>query len=167
MSISSKVHFVHQQGFSDVDSPACPARFSALMFQPKVVGVVVAVGLITQAWPIFLALATVLAWNVIVPRWNPFDALYNRVVAGRRGDPPLGPAPAPRRFAQGMAGTFMLGIGLSLLAGNSVLAWILEGFLVVALLALVTGGFCLGSYIFHVIQGRRSFANETLPWAKA
>jgi len=57
--------------------------------------------------------------------------------------PRVSPAPPPRRFARGMAATFMLGIGLSLFAGWSTLAWILDAFLVIALVALVFGKFCL------------------------
>jgi hypothetical protein len=65
-----------------------------------------------------------------------------------------------------MAATFMLGIGLSLLGGVVALAWILEGVLVAAMLALLAGRLCLGSYIYHLVSGRRSFANETLPWRR-
>jgi hypothetical protein len=31
--------------------------------------------------------------------------------------------------------------------------------------ALVFGGFCLGSYVFHLLRGRKVFANRTLPWS--
>lgn len=135
------------------------------MFQPRVIGVIVLVGLVTQAWPLFLALSAVLWWNVVLPSLNPFDALYNRVVADPKDKPRVSPAPPPRRFAQGMAATFMLGIGLSLFAGWTMVAWILEGLLVVALVSLVFGKFCLGSYLFHLIRGDVRFAQSTLPWA--
>jgi hypothetical protein len=166
MSNRSKAHFIQQQGFPEADPTACGRQFAALMFQPWLVGLPVAAGLITQSPALFLALSAVLVWNVLVPRWNPFDALYRALVSGPRGLPPLGPAPAPRRFAQGMAATFLLGIGLSLLAGNATLAWILEGFLVVALSALLAGRLCLGSYVYHRIKGNGVFANRTLPWAR-
>jgi hypothetical protein len=61
----------------------------------------------------------------------------------------------------------MLGIGLSLLAGQTTLAWILEGVLAVALAALVVGRFCLGSYLFHLFTGNAPFANNTLPWRRS
>jgi hypothetical protein len=54
-----------------------------------------------------------------MPGLNPFDRLYNACVAAPRGLPPLTAVSAPRRFAQGMAATFMLAIGLSLLAAVS------------------------------------------------
>ena len=99
-----------------------------------------------------------------MPAWNPFDVLYNRLVAARTGRPPLTPAPPPRRFAQGMAGTFMLLIAVFLLLEWRLAMWIVAGMLVVALGLLIFGRFCLGSYIFHVIRGDAAFAHRTLPW---
>jgi hypothetical protein len=167
MSSVTKMNFVEQQGFGRMEDAACERQFSALMFQPRAIGVLSLAGLITQSSGLFLALAALLVWNVAVPQWNLFDALYNVLIARPRGLSRVGPAPAPRRFAQGMAAAFMLGIGLSLLGGRMVLAWIFEGFLVLALLSLLVGRFCLGSYIYHLVTGRKGFANQTLPWRKA
>jgi hypothetical protein len=161
---SAQLNFVRQQGFPDTEAAASGTQYAALMFQPRVVGVLVLVGLISQAPVLFLALSAVLIWNVLVPSRNPFDVLYNRLVAGPRGLPPLPAAPAPRRFAQGMAATFMLGIGLSLLNNWQVLAWVLEGALVVALGALILGRFCLGSYLYLLLRGQGEYAHQTLPW---
>jgi hypothetical protein len=147
----TKTHFVKDQGFPVSDAGSCDLQYPALMFQPRLIGIIVAVGMITQSPVVFLTMAVLLAWNVLVPRWNPFDALYAILVARPRGLSMPGPAPAPRRFAQGMAATFMLGIGLSLLGGYTVLAVVLEILLAAALLALIVGRFCLGSYVYHLI----------------
>ncbi len=160
----SELNFVRQQGWNDASAEGCAYQYPALMWQPRAIGVLVLVGVVLQTWPYFLALSALLWWNAILPRFNPFDALYNNLVAKPRGLPPLDPAPGPRRFAQGMAGTFMLAIGLSLLAGVRPLAWVLEALLAAALGALIFGRFCLGSYLFHVLTGRAGFANKTLPW---
>lgn len=167
MSNESCLHFVQQQGFRDADHQTCDSQYSSLMFQPRLIGAIVLVGLIFQTWPLFLALSAILWWNVIVPSRNPFDALYNKFVAGKKNLPRLEPARAPRRFAQGMAATFMLGIGISLLLGWQVAALVLEGFLIVALTALIFGKFCLGSYVYYLLRGEIGFANRTLPWARA
>jgi hypothetical protein len=164
--MTAEVNFVRQQGFREVSPEACGYQYPALMWQPRVIGMLVLVGLVLQAWPYFLTLSAVLWWNVALPHLNPFDALYNHLVAKPKGLPQLGPAPAPRRFAQAMAGTFMLAIGLSLLFGWSILAWALEALLLAALGALILGRFCLGSYIFLLITRQVAFANGTLPWAR-
>jgi hypothetical protein len=166
MPRTARLNFIQQQGFKDAETSACAVQYPALMFQPRLIGVIVLVGLVFQAWLLFLVLSAVLWWNVFLPTLNPFDLLYNRLVAGPKGLSRLTPAPGPRRFAQGMAATFTLGIGLFLFLGWQVTAWVLEGFLVVALGALIFGKFCLGSYIYHLLQGNARFANRTLPWVR-
>jgi len=164
---AADVNFVRQQGFRDASPQACSFQYPALMWQPRAIGVLTLVGLALQAGPYFLVLSAILWWNAAVPRLNPFDWLYNHLVAKPRGRPRLTPAPAPRRFSQGMAGTFMLAIGLSLLYGWRTLAWSFEALLVLALAALIFGRFCMGSYIFLLLTGQPGFANKTLPWARA
>jgi hypothetical protein len=165
MAGSTELNFVRQQGLSETDAETCRCRFAALMFQPRIIGLLVVLGLLVQAWPLFVMLAAVLWWNVLVPSRNPFDAIYNRLIAAPGSLPHLPLAPAPRRFAQGMAGTFMLAAGVSLLAGWHTAAYVVETMLVIALSALIFGKFCLGSYIYHVLRGQAGFANRTLPWA--
>jgi Domain of unknown function (DUF4395) len=167
MSEIAKRQFVRQQGFGDAPAASCASRYSGLMFQPRLLAAIVLLAILLQSAAMCLVLAGILWWNVLVPRRNPFDALYNRTIAAPRNLPPLTPAPAPRRFAQGMAGTILGGAGLALLAGWPRLAWIREGLVVVALGALVLGRFCLGSYLYHLLRGETSFANRTLPWSRA
>jgi len=159
-------NFMRQQGFPPEPADACSMRFAGLYFQPRIVFPLVLLGIVLQSPWVFLALAAVISWNVVLPRFNPFERAYNRLIAGPRGRTPLGAAPGPRRFAQGMAAAFMLGAGLSLLAGARGAAWVFEAFLVVAFSALLFGKFCLGAYVFHVLRGERRFANATLPWAR-
>ena len=163
----AEVNFVRQQGFRDASQESCGYQYPALMWQPRAIGGLVLVGLVFQAWPYFLALSALLWWNVALPRLNPFDSFYNHLVAKPKGLPRLGPTPGPRRFAQAMAGTFMLAIGLSLLYGWRTLAWSIEALLLLALAALIFGRFCLGSYIFHLLIGQTGFAHRTLPWGRA
>jgi hypothetical protein len=163
---TAELNFVRQQGFKDASPEVCVHQYPALMWQPRVTGILILIGLALQTWPYFLALSALLWWNVALPKLNPFDALYNYLVARPKGLPRLSPAPNPRRFgAQTIAGTFMLVIALSLFAGWYALAWGLEAVMVVALAAVIFGRFCLGSYLYLLFTRQAGFANRTLPWA--
>lgn len=165
MASTVETNFVRQQGFRDAEDLACAPRLSSLLFQPRIVGPVILVGLWLQSAWLFAGLAALLWWNALVPRLNPFDALYNAVLAGTGGRSELPPAPPPRRFAQGMAAAFATVIALSLLSGWQTVAWITEGLLVAAFAALLFGKFCLGAYIYYWMKGEREFARRTAPWA--
>jgi hypothetical protein len=173
MALTIVTNFMKQQGFPEEPPDACNMHFAGLYFQPRIVFPLILLG-ITLGWLglhvaaslIFLVLAAVLSWNTILPRLNPFELVYNRFLASRRGTPFLPPAPGPRRFAQGMAATLLLGAAIALLAGAPLVSAVLQGLLVVAFAALLFGRFCLGAYIFHLLRGRVAFANATLPWAR-
>ena len=165
MASQSVVNFMKQQGFPEEAPVTCGAHFTGLNFQPKILGTLVVVGIILRSPILFLVLSAALWWSVLVPALNPFEAFYNRVIAAPRGKPLLVPAPAPRRFAQGMAGTMMLIVGFALLEGWTTTAWVFEAMIVVAILALLFGRFCAGAYVYHLLRGKISFANATLPWS--
>jgi len=159
-------NFVRQNGFADADGAVCAYEFRALMFQPRLIALVVIVGLTLQAWPPFLGLSAILWWSVLAPRLNPFDVLHNRLLARPKGVPELPPATGPRRFAQGMAASSTLGVAASLWFGSRPAAWAFEAVVVTAMTMLLVGRLCLGSYLFHVLRGNASFANRTLPWVR-
>lgn len=165
--MTAELNFVRQQGLRNASPQTCGYEYPALMWQPRVIGVIVLVAIVFQAWPVFLGLGMLLWWNAALPDLNPFDALYNRLIATPKGRPRLGPAAAPRRFSQAMAGSFMLGIGLSIFSGWTIGAWVLEGFLLAALAALIFGRLCMGSYLFFLFTGQAGFANATLPWTRS
>src|SRR2546423_14990730 len=104
MARSAVMNFMKQQGFTQEPPDRAALRFKGLQFQPTIVGSMMLVAIVTQ-WPAIFLLVSALLWlNVLVPAANPFEQVYNRVVARRRGRPPLTPAPGRRGFAQGMAG---------------------------------------------------------------
>src|SRR5262245_22558854 len=112
---ASQVRFIRQQGFAGDSFP--DSFYTALMLQPRIVGCAAVAGIVLQSVWLFLMLSAALLWSALVPAWSPFDAIYNRVIAARRGLPPLGPAFAPRRFAAAEAGTVALAIAAALAAG--------------------------------------------------
>jgi hypothetical protein len=150
MALRSKADFERQQGFTAEDHT--DALYSALMFQPRVVGALVALGVILQSPWVFLVLSAVLWWSTLVPTHNPFDAFFYHVMADPQ--PATRIAPAPRRFAQGLAGMFTLAIGAALLAGASRTAWLVEGLLAGAVMTVVFGRLCAGASVYHLLWSR-------------
>lgn len=158
--------FMEQQGFLGEEPFQRRWHFRALQFQPAVLALLVIVAIVLQSEALFFLLAAVLIWNVIMPHLNVFERFYDRAIGRRLSRPRLEPAPAPRRFAQGMAATFMVLTGLSLATNWLILAYVFEVFLLVAFIALLAGKFCMGAYIYHTLRGRNDFANSTCPWSK-
>jgi len=157
----SREFFVCQQGFADPN--ANPYLFSALMLQPRIIGVIVVLGAILQSHELFLVLSAVLAWGTIVPKQNLFDAIYNVAVAFPRGYPPLVDAPAPRRFAQGSGAALALAIGLALVTGATTTAWALQGIFVVAGASALIRRFCVPAHVYYVLRRRFSAGAMPLP----
>lgn len=164
LGATAKRNFILQQGLPEPAAASCSLQYSALLFQPRLVLVILTLAIVLQAPLFFFGLATVLWLGAFAPGLNPFDALYNRGFAAK-GGAVLTPAPPPRRFAQFMAGSFAIAIGISLLLGAHTLALVLEGIFMIAVVALAFGAFCFGSFIFHILTGRATFAKRTLPWS--
>ncbi len=165
-STTAKHNFILQQGLTEPEGEACSVQFEALQFMPRIVAGWLVLGVILQSPAVFLLLSALLWWSALVPEWNPFDILYNLTFGARPAAVLLGQAPAPRRFAQGMAATFALLIGISLLFHWRGAAYVFQALFLGAVAALVFGRFCLGSFIYHLVHGRFCFAMRTLPWVQ-
>ncbi len=161
-----KRNFILQQGFDNPEPAGCSLQYSALQFQPRIVLIWVIAGIVFQSPPVFAALSALLWWSALLPSLNPFDALYNRAMGDRPGAYRLSPAPLPRRTAQAIAGTFAFLCALLTYFGFTVAAYVIEAVFLAAVLALTFGGFCLGSFVYHLFHGHGSFARRTLPWAR-
>ena len=162
---AAKHNFILQQGFENPAPVSCSLQYSALQFQPRVVLIWIITGILFQKPSVFAALSAVLWWSALFPKLNPFDALYNRTAGKRPSGFRASPAPPPRRTAQTMAGTFALACALLIYFRFNVVAYVVEGIFLAAVLALTVGGFCLGSFVHHLFRGHGKFARQTLPWA--
>jgi hypothetical protein len=147
----SEIRFIRQLGYITADPDH--QLYVGLMFQPRTIAGVLAIGLVLQSAWLFLALSAVLWLGVVVPKRNLFDLTYNRLVADPRGLSRVSAAPAPRRFAQAAAGTMALIIGTALLRGSTVTAWMFEGIFAVAIVAVVVGRFCAPANLYLLVAG--------------
>ena len=136
----SEIRFIRQLGLA-VANPD-HQLYVALMFQPRTVAAAVMAGILLQSGWLFLGLSAALWWSAVLPGLNLFDAAYSRLIARQRGLLPVPTAPAPRRFAQAMAASVALAIGLATLSGATVIAWLFEGLFGIASTAVVVGRVC-------------------------
>jgi hypothetical protein len=162
----AKRNFILQQGFADPAPEVCPLQYSALTFQPKIVLIAVAAGILSQSQYVFAALSALLWLSALFPKLNPFRALYNRTIGSRPGAFRLGLSPAPRRAAETESGTFALAIALLIHAGFSHAAYVFEAIFLAAALAVMFGSFCFGTFVYHLFRGNWRFALRTLPWVR-
>ena len=165
MKDRTKRNFILQQGFQEPAPEICPLQYSALHCQPRTVLLCLCSGILFQSTALFYALGAVLGWSPLFPKLNPFDAVYNLLFGHRSSAFHLTSAPGPRRNAQAMAGGFAFACALLLQFGFFAAAYIVEGIFLAAVLALTIGGFCLGSFVYHLVRGKFAFARKTLPWA--
>ncbi len=81
----SERNFILQQGLDDPQ--AAHGRYSAVLFQPRIVGLTVLASIFSPSSVLFPVLSAVLWWSAPLPRINPFDALYNLTLGSRPGVP--------------------------------------------------------------------------------
>jgi hypothetical protein len=165
MRRQSEFEFIRQQGFEVVVPDH--RLYVALMFQPRTIACLIAVGIALQSAGLFLAMSAVLWWGTVFPTRNLFDAVYNRLVAKPRGLPRIPIAPAPRRFAQAMAATVALVIGTAVLAEAWPIAWVFEGLFTIAVASVVAGRLCAPASVYlrfirpshHGSKGLATYSN--------
>jgi hypothetical protein len=155
--MSAESRFILSQGFTDPAPDSCGLHFAALQFQPRVIGIILVAGMILQsiAWlpsvTLFVMLGIVLGWGALLPDANVFEWAYNLASPRYR----LTPAPAPRRFAQGLAALMALAIAAFLYMHWMLAAIVVELLLLAAVAGILFAKFCFGSWLYHkVFAGR-------------
>lgn len=157
-------NFIVQQGFPAPDEASCDLSYGALLFQPRVVLGWTVVALLLSSAPLFATLGAMLGFSAAFPRLNPFEAIHNGIVARRGRGILLGPAPAPRRFSQLLGGALSLAVALLFRSGHHGWALAVGALFLAFVIALAVGGFCFGSFLWHVFRGRARFAWRSAPW---
>lgn len=156
-------NFVMQQGLPDPGPSACQPITSALLYQPRLIGLVLLPGLYFQKAAPFVVLAILLWWSAAMPRLNPFEALYHL----RHPDQaPVPTARPPRRFAQAVAALFASMIAVGIVQAWWRIVYGLEAFFSLAVAALAFTRLCFGSFLYYLARGQVRFAVQTLPWGR-
>ena len=154
--MNAERRFILGQGFTEPALESCGLHFAALQFQPRVIGIILVAGMLLQAVArvpsiaLFVMLGIVLCWSALLPDANVFEWAYNLTSPRYR----LTRAPAPRRFAQGLAGGMALAISAFLYMHWMVAAIIVELLLLAAVAGILFAKFCFGSWLYQRIFAR-------------
>src|SRR5262245_48842300 len=161
-----KRNFILQQGLQPPNDPVAEAMlYSALQFQPRLIGALALTGVAFQSSKTFLAIGAVLLCSAVAPRRNPFNALYNYTFGAKRGLLLLRSA-SPRRFAEAMTSSFAIGIGTLWALEHNNAALGLAAVFVLANAAVALRGFCFGAYLFWRLESIISAISGQREWAR-
>jgi hypothetical protein len=155
---------LESQGFTRVsDDREAVLLARAARFQPQatlallVAGVaLVAAGLVSTSFgAAWFGVLAALAWlAVAVPATNVFDRLWDLVATRIAGWPGVRPPPAPRRFSQGIAATFLTTIALLFAASAATAAFVVSGIMAVAASLAAFADVCVGSALYNALIAR-------------
>jgi len=154
--MNAESRFILSQGFAAPAPESCGVHFAALQFQPRVIGIILIAGMILQmvaslaSATLFVLLGLVLWWGALLPDANVFEWAYNLASPRYR----LTRAPAPRRFAQGLAGMMAFAIAAFLFEGWMLAAVVVELLLLTAIAGILVTKFCFGSWLYNLFPRR-------------
>lgn len=143
---------VELQGFTGVPDRDLKAIDLGLRVGPVFCMLLAGIGTALASPVMLLALVPLAALGAILSG-SPFDVFYNHGLRHALKGPRLPVYSAPRRFACGMASTWLI-VTAGLMAGGYATAGQVMGWLLVATAAVpVTTGFCVPSFIFRLVTG--------------
>ncbi|MGY1679928.1 DUF4395 family protein [Geodermatophilus sp. SYSU D01176] len=150
---------LNEQGFEYLDQEAKSRYALPLRFTPAVATTLVVIGLVLRSPAWLASMALVALSGALFPRGMVIDLVYNFGVRHLFGAPPLPPTPKPRRFSYVLSASALTGSALSFAFELPVLGFVLGGFVVLGAATLTTTLWCLGSWIYRMVFGRRSAAD--------
>ena len=150
MSLSPMTRsFLTIQGFA-CDVPTFGPVAPWLRWTPTLSTVFILLGTILRE-PYILWAFAVIAF-VGAAGWNAFDALFNYGVRFILRLPRLPSNPAPRRFAMGLAATWAAVTGMLFAAGWTLTGLVAGILLLIAAVTVSTMQFCIGSWLYRLLN---------------
>jgi hypothetical protein len=151
--LATAIDRLDAQGYVNVDRPTLREVEPWLRWSPALCATVMFIGtLLASPWVLW-GLAPFAALGAIFPR-HPFDYIYNLGVRRLTGTSPLPPHGAPRRFACGIAGIWLLATGAAFAADLTALGYVLGGTLSAVAALVGATHFCIPSLVYALLFGR-------------
>jgi hypothetical protein len=138
------------QGF-DLDDDALTEIGPYMRWAPAFCASFMALGTVLASPWILWALAATAIAGAFLPS-HPFDYVYNYGVRHLTGTRPLPPNTPQRRFACGLAGTWLIGTGAAFFVGATTTGYVLGGVLTSLATLVATTHICIPSMIYNAIS---------------
>lgn len=111
-------------------------------------------GLIVGGWALIAFVCAVMLVGTVWPKAGLFKLVYSTILR------PLGVVkpdviednPEPHLFAQGLGGLFLLGATAALLAGATVVGWVLTWIVIILAALNLFVGFCAGCFVYYQLN---------------
>ncbi len=144
------------QGFETLDDEAKARYALPLRFTPAVGTSVILVGLALQS-PILIGFMALVAFSgFLLPSGMLIDLVYNLGIRHLFRAQPLPSTPKPRRFSYLLSAVFLSVSTLSFYYGLPIVGIILGGMVAIGGTILTTTLWCLGSWYYRLIFGRKA-----------
>lgn len=148
------------QGFLGLDDVALAEIGPWLRWSPALCAVFMATGTILASASVLWTLAAIAVLGAVFP-FHPFDLLYNHLVRRLTRTQPLPHHAAQRRFACGLAATWLTGTGLAFHEGASALGYLLGGTLTAVAAIVSVTHFCIPSLVYNTLFRRSASARAS------
>ncbi len=145
---------IEMQGFACLSDRRLAEVAVWLKFSPAVCVLWAAIGTFMGSATVIWALVPFAALGVVLPV-HPFDLIYNYGIRHLTGTAPIPRYNAPRRFACAVASLWLGVTGWALYTGAGTLGTVLGGLFVVTASIPVATDFCVPSFVFGALFGRR------------
>ena len=146
--------WIEMQGFVGLDDETLRAVGPWLRLAPAICMVWTAIGTIESSWKAIWGLVPFAFLGVVLPK-HPFDLIYEWGFRRLLKSPPIPSYGAPRRFACAVATVWLGFTGWAFFSGVNYLGWFLGTAMFLIALVQVSTGFCIPSFSFNRLMGRR------------
>ncbi|MGF1505172.1 MAG: DUF4395 domain-containing protein [Chloroflexi bacterium] len=111
-------------------------------------------GFLLDIWPLVAFVSAVLIAGTLLPQAALFKRIYQHVLkpSGIVKPDVIEDNPEPHRFAQGLGGAFTLAATVALIAGLSVVGWVLAWVVIVLAALNLFAGFCAGCFVYYQLN---------------
>lgn len=150
---------IEMQGFVGLDDETLCAVGPWFRLAPAICMIWSGVGTVLASWLVTWSLVPFAILGAVL-RGHPFDLIYEWGFRPLVNSPPIPRYGAPRRFACAVAAVWLGFTGWAFYVGATPVCWLLGTGMFLMALVQVTTDFCIPSFHFNLLSGKRKTAQS-------